>query len=467
MIPLRASAKPYTLPVCVSSVLIQRQAQGLRHIFGSAEGRRSGVQSKRVVVTGIGCMTTHGRGKDAFFEALCANKTGIIRRDVGDPELMKRPSYPLWKTVLPACFAQCPYSEAELMEMIHEFYSSKETRLLGQFDKLSILASWDALKDAGWNPMSHREKTMTGLISSSAFGNIRDVQKTTMELLKPDAEFESSFRKFALSRFGVPAVHIALKFGFEAPSYAIQAACAGGAISINSAATVIRRGQAHCMLAGGGDSVSALTVGAFARAGASTTTACKPMDEDRSGMAQGEGAVMLLLEELEHARERGVKIYAELLGSTVFRHGYSMTTPELDGEVETLRALLDESRVKPESIELVIPHLGATPKGDLMELQAIASVLCGKTKPYITATKGSVGHLGGGAAAVDAALACLVLDRGMVPPCVGTDKPIKEAFEAGRPVLKTPVTDSLRVAMTHTLGLGGEEAGLIFGAYIN
>lgn len=453
----------------------------LRRYFSSSSSPLSCLtpQRRRVVVTGIGAISGHGRGTESLFSALRTGRSAIKISHQGDgtSNYLTDPvgTKNQWRLMSPVPISDIPYSTATLQLLLSRFFNAKERDALGTNDMLAALAIHDALCDSNWFPSDPYHQHRTGCVVSSAFGNLASAHHAARSLASGD-KLEHALPKHILAMLGVPPLHMSLKHGFCGPTFGLQAACAGGAISLSTAAGIIRYGAADVMIAGGSDTIDPLVIGGFMRAGAMSTekengaAACRPLDEQRTGTVCGSGAAMLILEELSHAQARGAHIYAELDAEATHREGSSMVSPSREGEYQTMRTALIAAQRTAEDIDLFIPHLTATIKGDKVEMDAIAGLFksCNR-KPYITATKGSIGHTGGAAAAFDAIAACMALSRGELFPIVGLSTPFPEALACGnlvRDAINLPTAagakTGLSTAMIHSLGLGGEESCLVF-----
>lgn len=416
--------------------------------------------SKRVVITGLGALTPIGNNISEFWEALANGKSGagpITRFDAS-----------LFKTNF-ACEIK-NFDEAGLLD-------AKEARRLDNFSKYAIVASDEAIKDAGLLDDESIDRDEIGVIWSSGIGG----QQT----------FQDEVSKFAVSREKTPealpryspmfipkmildiaAGHISIKYGFRGPNYSVVSACASSTNGLIDAYNCIKLGYANVMIAGGSEaSVTECAIGGFNALKALSTrndspqTASRPFDADRDGFVMGEGAGALIVESLEHAQARGAKIYAELVGVGMSADAYHITAPHPEGEGASLvmkRAMRD-ANIEPEAIDYVNVHGTSTPLGDVAEIKAIEKVFGEHAYNLnISSTKSMTGHLLGAAGAVEGIACVLAIKNQTVPPTINNTTPDPTIDKKLKLTFNKAEKRNIDYALSNTFGFGGHNASVIF-----
>lgn len=351
--------------------------------------------------------------------------------------------------------------------------NSKEHRSVSRFIGYALCAADEALKDAKWAPTEQEQKERTGVSIGGGIGSITDVLEASQLIC------EKRLRR--LSPFFIPRIlinmasgHVSMKYGFQGPNHAAVTACATGAHSIGDAARMIQFGDSNVMVAGGTESsIDALSIAGFCRSRALTTKhnsmpleASRPFDCDRDGFVIGEGSGVLVLEELEHAKERGAKIYAEIRGYGMSGDAYHITQPHNDGRgaVLAMTRALKQSGLHPNQVDYINAHATSTPLGDAVEAIAIKTVFSEHATSgalAFSSTKGAIGHLLGAAGAVEAIFAILAVHHGIAPLTLNLNKPdplFKDNFMPLTASKEVPV----RAALSNSFGFGGTNASLLF-----
>lgn len=351
--------------------------------------------------------------------------------------------------------------------------NSKEHRSVSRFIGYALCAADEALKDAKWAPTEQEQKERTGVSIGGGIGSITDVLEASQLIC------EKRLRR--LSPFFIPRIlinmasgHVSMKYGFQGPNHAAVTACATGAHSIGDAARMIQFGDSNVMVAGGTESsIDALSIAGFCRSRALTTKhnsmpleASRPFDCDRDGFVIGEGSGVLVLEELEHAKERGAKIYAEIRGYGMSGDAYHITQPHNDGRgaVLAMTRALKQSGLHPNQVDYINAHATSTPLGDAVEAIAIKTVFSEHATSgalAFSSTKGAIGHLLGAAGAVEAIFAILAVHHGIAPLTLNLNKPdplFKDNFMPLIASKEMPV----RAALSNSFGFGGTNASLLF-----
>ncbi|KAJ3115206.1 Mitochondrial beta-keto-acyl synthase [Nowakowskiella sp. JEL0407] len=345
----------------------------------------------------------------------------------------------------------------------------QEEKQLSPFMHYALAAATDALNDAGWSPDSQDQKDRTGVCVGSGIGCIDEVARVAIN------HAESGMKK--ISPYFVPKIlanmaagHISIKFGFRGPNHAVSTACTTGAHAIGDAYRFIQFGDADIMVAGGSESsISPLAMAGFAKARALSTNfndsphlSSRPFDKHRDGFVIGEGAGILILEELTHALRRNAKIYAEIVGYGLSGDAYHITAPREDGSgaVLSMSRALERAGVGIGDVDYVNAHATSTEVGDLVETRAIKVLVGGGKGPVVGSTKGATGHLLGAAGAVEAIFTVLAVYHNQVPPTLNLETKTEE-FTLDY-VEKEARDMVVNYAMTNSFGFGGTNATLVF-----
>lgn len=415
---------------------------------------------KRVVVTGMGLLSPLGCGVDVTWERLIAGRSGIkaIQSfDVGD---------------LPAKIAaQVPRGEtAEGYFNADDWVSPKEQRRMDTFIVYALAATEQAVADAGWKPEDEEQRLRTGVLIGSGIGGLPEIAKGAALLERGQT------RK--LSPFFIPAAlinlasgHVSIKYGFKGPNHSVVTACATGAHAIGDAARMIMWDDADVMIAGGTEAaICRLGIAGFAAARALSTRfndtpekASRPWDKDRDGFVMGEGAGVVVLEELEHARKRGAKIYAEVIGYGMSGDAHHITAPAEDGNgaFRCMQMAFRRAGISPDEVDYINAHGTSTPLGDEIELGAVKRVFGSAAGGIsMSSTKSSIGHLLGAAGAAEAIFSIKAIETGTIPPTLNLDNP-SEGCDLDL-VPHVAKEREVRAALSNSFGFGGTNASLIF-----
>ncbi|MFN3613830.1 MAG: beta-ketoacyl-ACP synthase II [Rubrimonas sp.] len=416
---------------------------------------------RRVVITGLGAVTPLACGVEATWSKLLAGESGAGRIKHFDA------------SHLPCQIAcEIPLGDGEGEFNPEAWIAPKDLRKLDRFIVYSMVAAQQAVEDANWTPEDEDSRLRTGVMIGSGIGGIETLAESAL-ILK-----EKGPRR--LSPFFIPAVlinlcsgQVSIKYGFKGPNHAVVTACSTGAHAIGDAARLIRAGDADVMVAGGAEApICELSVAGFAAARALSTEfndapgrASRPYDRDRDGFVMGEGAAVLVLEEYEHAKARGAKIYAEVLGYGLSGDAYHITAPAPngDGGFRSMQAALRNAGLTPADLDYVNAHGTSTPMGDEIELQAVSRLLgehAGKVS--MSSTKSSIGHLLGAAGAIEAIFCVLAIRDQVAPPTLNLDNPSVETEIDLVP--HTARKRKIEVALSNSFGFGGTNASLVLGA---
>ncbi|RPB02216.1 3-oxoacyl-synth [Choiromyces venosus 120613-1] len=421
---------------------------------------------RRVVVTGMGAVTPLAVGAAKSWQRLIEGHCGI-KSIQNRPEFAGIPSQ-VAATIPPGTSANGGWDP-------NEWLAQGDARRMALFTQYAIAAAEEALNDAGWKPTSQGELERTGVCIGSGIGSLEDMYDFSKSLL------EGGVRK--LSALFVPrllinlaAGHITMKHGFQGPNHAVSTACATGAHSIGDASRFIHFGDADIMLAGGSEAcIHPLSLAGFSRLkslstshNSSPTRSSRPFDRDRSGFVMGEGAGVLVLEELEHARARGASIYAELRGYGLSSDAHHITTPPKSGggAYLAMKRALQHAGVRPKEVGYINAHATSTSLGDAAENNAIKRLMLGDGgldkagQVTVSSSKGAVGHLLGAAGAVEAIFAVRALKEGLLPPTLNLENTTHE-FDCNYVPLKAQSKD-VDTVLSNSFGFGGTNASLCF-----
>ncbi len=422
---------------------------------------------RRVVITGLGLVTPLGWGVEVSWRAILAGKSGA-----GPITAFDTTDY--------ACKIACEVPridgrggggpDVEGSFDPDKVMSPKDRRRVDDFILYAIAAADEAVRDAGWTPTDRTECERTGVILGSGIGGLNSIAETTLELeAKGPRRVSPFFIPSAL--INLASGHVSIRYGFKGPNHSVVTACATGAHAVGDAFRMIRYGDADVMIAGGAEAaVCKLGIAGFIACRALSTgfndrphMGSRPYDKDRDGFVMGEGAGVLVLEEYEHAKARGAKIYAEVTGYGLSGDAHHITAPAADGDggFRAMSAALKDAGLKPEDIGYINAHGTSTPLGDEIELGAVERLLGDAAgQAVMSSTKSAIGHLLGAAGAVEAAFSCLAIRDQMAPPTINLDNPSVETAIDLVPHKAKPVR--IDAALSNSFGFGGTNASLVF-----
>ncbi len=415
-------------------------------------------ERRRVVVTGMGIVGPLGLGVENVWSRLTAGESGIGRITQFDP------------SDLPAQIAgevpQGPTSEGKLT--LEEWVPVKDQRKMDRFIHMGLVAATEAVEDSGWKPQSEEDKCRTGVMIGSGIGGLQTIYDASITV------HEGRARR--LSPFFIPSAlinlvsgHVSIKYGFQGPNHSVVTACATGVHAIGDAARLIMFGDADVMVAGGAEAtVCPLGIAGFCSARALSTgfnetpqTASRPWDKDRDGFVMGEGSGVVVLEEYEHAKARGAKIYGEIIGYGMSGDAYHITAPAEGhyGAYRAMRAALQSAGLNTSDIQYVNAH-GTSTMADDMELEAVERLFGDDARTLaMSSTKSATGHLLGAAGAVEAIFSILAIRDNVAPPTLNLDNPSRESVIDR--VAHTAQQRQINVALSNSFGFGGTNASLI------
>jgi 3-oxoacyl-[acyl-carrier-protein] synthase II len=416
---------------------------------------------RRVVITGLGMVTPLGVGAEHVWKRLIGAESGIraIQSfDVSD---------------LPAKIAgQVPRGETASGNFnADDWVPPKDQRKMDEFIVFALAAADQAVKDSGWQPPDDEARERTGVMIGSGIGGLPGITDAALTLHEKGARRISPF--FIPScLINLASGHVSIRYGFCGPNHAVVTACSTGAHAIGDAARLIQWEDADVMVAGGAEAaICRLGIAGFAASRALSTSfndepwrASRPWDEARDGFVMGEGAGVVVLEELEHAKKRGAKIYAEVIGYGMSGDAYHITAPAEDGSggFRAMRNALKRAGIDKEQIDYINAHGTSTPKGDEIELGAVKRLFGNHAyKLSMSSTKSAIGHLLGAAGSVEAIFSIFAMRDGIVPPTLNLEKP-SASCDIDLVPLKAKER-RVRYALSNSFGFGGTNASLIFG----
>ncbi len=408
---------------------------------------------RRVVITGLGAVTPIGTGVQKFWENLIAGVSGV--------DIIKRFD--------PIEAGLTVHIAAEVKDFEPErYFDKKEAQKVSDFIKFAVAASEEAIKDSGLLESKY-DPYRVGVIIGTGIGGLRDIeeqQKVLME--KGPRRVSPFFIPYGISNMASGLV--AIRFGFKGPNYCVVSACATGNHAIGDAMRLIQRGDIDVAIAGGCESaITPLGVAGFASMRALSTRndepqrASRPFDADRDGFVMGEGAGILVLEEYEHAKARGAKIYAELVGYGATDDAYHITAPCADGEgaYMCMKLALEDAGIRPEEVDYINAHGTSTPLNDKSETLAIKRLFGEHAyRLKISSNKSMIGHLLGAAGAVEAVATVKTIETGIIPPTINLENPDPECDLDYVP--NKAINYPVRYALSNSFGFGGTNACLIF-----
>ncbi|MEO7989674.1 MAG: beta-ketoacyl-ACP synthase II [Chryseolinea sp.] len=412
------------------------------------------MNQRRVVVTGMGALTPLGNTVSEFWNGLISAKSGagpITRFDTTK-----------FKTKF-AC-------EVKNYNPIDHF-EKQDVRKMDPFTQYALVTSAEAIKDSGLD-LDKIDKTRVGVIWGSGNGGFQTFQNEIIEYAKGDGTPRMNPYFIPKVLVDIASGWISIKYGFMGVNFTTVSACATSTTAIIDAMNYIRWNKADIIVTGGSEAaVNEAGIGGFNAMKALSTrnddpqTASRPFDVDRDGFVMGEGAGALILEEYEHAKRRGAKIYAEVAGGGMSADAYHLTAthPEGLGAMLGMKWALEDAELKLEDVDYLNPHATSTPVGDNSEMKAVSKFFGDHTKKlHISATKSATGHLLGGAGAIEAIVAIKAIQENTIPPTINTMNIDPSLPQGLNIVLKEKMSKQINVAMSNTFGFGGHNATAVF-----
>ncbi len=412
------------------------------------------MELKRVVVTGLGALTPIGNTKDEYWDALISGKSGAAPVTHFDAEKFKTK------------FA-CEIKNFE----VTDFIDRKLARKMDKFSQYAMVASDEAIADSKLD-LDTLNKLRVGVIWGAGIGGLETFQQEVLNFAAGDGT--PRFNPFFIPKMiaDIAPGNISIKYGFMGPNYTTVSACASSANSMIDALNTIRLGSCDVIITGGSEAaVTIAGMGGFNAMHAMSTrnespqTASRPFDATRDGFVLGEGAGAIVLEEYEHAKARGAKIYAEVVGGGLSSDAYHMTAPHPEGigVVAVMKNCLENAGLNPEDVDHINTHGTSTPLGDVAELKAISSVFGSHAKNInINSTKSMTGHLLGAAGAIEAIASIMAMEHGLVPPTINHETVDENIDPELNLTLNKVQKRDIKVAMSNTFGFGGHNACVLF-----
>ena len=413
---------------------------------------------RRVVVTGMGMVTPLGRGLAVNQKGIMAGRSAISK--ISSFDVTDYPSQVAG--LVPRGTLEGQFSPDDVLE-------AKDQRHMDDFVILGFVAAHDALKDSGFVPESDSERQRTGVCIGSGIGGIKTISINAVSVEQSGPRRVSPFF-IPMALNNLASGQVSIRYGLQGPNLCVVTACATGSHAIGDAARLIETGEADVMLAGGSESaVCPLAVAGFSQMRALSThfndrpsMASRPWDKDRDGFVMGEGAAVLVLEEYEHAKKRGARIYAEVAGYGYSGDAYHITAPGNNGAARAIQRALEKAQMNPQQIDYINAHGTSTPVGDLVELSAVRQVFADcLDKVSMSSTKSMIGHLLGAAGAVEAIYSIMALNEGLLPPTVNLDNPCEEAVGLDL-IAHNAKEKKVSAVMSNSFGFGGTNATVIF-----
>jgi len=418
---------------------------------------------RRVVITGTGMVTPLACGVEETWGRLIAGQNSARKIDTFEVSDI-------------AAKIGCPIPRGDGSDGTYnadQWMDPKDQRRVDEFIIYAMCASVQAIEDSGWKPEAYEDQIRTGVMIGSGIGGLIGIEETSLILAEKGPRRVSPF--FIPGRLiNLASGYVSIRYGLKGPNHSVVTACSTGAHAIGDASRLIALGDADVMVAGGAEAaLCRLSLAGFSACKALSThfndepeRASRPYDEARDGFVMGEGAGIVVLEDLNHALDRGAKIYAEVVGYGLSGDAYHITAPSSDGDggFRSMRAAIDRAGIDPSDIDYVNAHGTSTPLGDEIELGAVERLFDGKIGNLaMSSTKSAIGHLLGAAGAVESIFSILAIRDNVAPPTLNLDNPSVETaidlvpHEARKMEINTVLSNSF--------GFGGTNASLIFRRY--
>lgn len=414
--------------------------------------------NRRVVVTGMGIVSPLGTGIDHVWKRIIAGESGLTTISAFNTD------------DLPAKVAGVvPRGTGANEFNADNHIEPKEQKKMDEFIHFAMGAADEAIKDSGIDLSTEEKRQRAGVMIGSGIGGLRAIEETVTLMNEKGPRRVSPFF-IPASLINLASGQVSIKHGLKGPNHSVVTACSTGAHAIGDAAALIKAGKADVMVAGSAEAtICRIGIAGFAAARALSTSyndtptkASRPWDEGRDGFVMGEGAGILVLEEYEHAKARGAKIYAEYAGYGLSGDAYHITSPADDGDggYRSMKMALEEAGMKPSDIGYINAHGTSTPKGDEIEAGAVRRLFDG-VDVSMSSTKSAIGHLLGGAGSVEAIFAILAVKTGDLPPTLNLDNP-SESVKSMDLVPHQSKHKPVNAALSNSFGFGGTNASLIF-----
>lgn len=418
---------------------------------------------RRVVITGLGLLSPLGCGVEVSWQRLTVGQNAARRVENFDVSDL-------------TCQIACQIPRGDGSDGTfnpNDWMQPKEQRKVDDFIIYAMAAATQALTDAGWKPTAYEDQIRTGVLIGSGIGGLQGIEKTSLLFAEKGPRRVSPF--FIPGRLiNLASGYVSIEHGLKGPNHAVVTACSTGAHAIGDASRLVGLGDADVMLAGGAESpVCRLSIAGFAACRALSTNfneepqrASRPYDRDRDGFVMGEGAGMVVVEALEHAKARGAKIYAEIIGYGLSGDAFHITAPAEDGDgaYRCMTAAVKRAGIEPADIDYINAHGTSTPMGDEIELAAVERLFGNAAgKVSMSSTKSATGHLLGAAGAVEAIFSALAIRDNIAPPTLNLDNPsVPTAIDL---VPHKAHRRTIDTVLSNSFGFGGTNASLILRRY--
>ena len=417
------------------------------------------VDERRVVVTGLGMVTPLGDGVGHNWSRLTDGESGIRKITNFDTS-----------DLAAKIAGQPPDGNVPYAFNPDDYVVAKDRRKMDDFIVFAVAAAQQAVDDSGWQPESEEDRCRTGVMIGSGIGGLKTIEEASI-LLKERGPRRVSPFFIPSALINLASGHVSIRHGFKGPNHAVVTACSTGAHALGDASRLIKFGDADVMVAGGAEAaVCPIGVAGFAASRALSTDfndeperASRPWDKARDGFVMGEGAGVVVLEEYEHAKARGAKIYAEIAGYGLSGDANHITAPAADGDggFRSMQGAMKNAGLGPDDIDYVNAHGTSTPLGDEIELGAVKRLFGdASSKISMSSTKSSIGHLLGAAGSVEAIYSILAVQNDLVPPTLNLEDPSDGCEDVDLVPLKAKER-KVRAALSNSFGFGGTNASLI------
>ncbi len=414
---------------------------------------------RRVVVTGVGLLTSIGNNKETSWDNLINGKSGIKKINHFNVDN------------LPSKIAGFINNNPEDEDYFNKssLLDLRDIKRNDRFIQYGLVAASMAIDDAGLNDLNEEDRLKVGVSVGSGIGGLETIYEGSLTINKESKKLSPFFIPSSL--VNLLSGQISIKHGFKGPNHSVVTACATGAHSIGDSGEMIKRGAADVMIAGGSEAaVCKLGIAGFCAARSLSTSynnepnrASRPWDKNRDGFVMGEGAGIIVLEEMEYAKKRGANIYAELVGYGMSGDAHHITSPAEDGDggFRAMKSALEMSKISPDNVNYINAHGTSTIKGDEIELNAISRLF--KHDINVSSTKSSIGHLLGAAGSVESIFSIMSINKSILPATLNLDNPIETTNINLIP--KKPIEKKISYALSNSFGFGGTNTALLFKSF--
>lgn len=421
---------------------------------------------RRVVVTGMGIVSPLGVCVDSVWSRLVNGESGIRRvSSFNTDDLPSKVA-----GIVPKVGEEIDgYSSRDYLD-VSKYIDAKELRRMSEFIVYAVIAADDAIKDSGWAPTEYDDQCRTGVMIGSGIGGLDRIDATSTEMAARGPRRVSPFF-IPSSLINLASGNVAIRHHLKGPNHAVVTACATGTHAIGDAANLIRHDYADVMVAGATEAaICRIGFAGFSAAKALTTQfndrpteASRPWDSQRDGFIMSEGSGVLVLEEYEHAKKRGAKIYAEVMGFGMSGDAYHITAPceDGDGACRSMKEALRHAKLNTDDIDYINAHGTSTPTGDVVELSAVGRLFDGHKNLHMSSTKSAIGHALGAAGALESIFAIKAINDSIMPPTNNLHDQSVESFIDLVPLKAKE--KKINYVMSNSFGFGGTNATLIFG----